>query len=193
MGYYLRVLSTSPECLTVGALQKTLQAEKWQAKLTTEEGESDDWTSLLLSHADGSAIASIERDVVEEDSLGAEELEEFAEEVADAEPIGGAKWLLEYFERVRTIYAFQVLDGSDRLAIRRQYLRGMLDGGAEKRRMAAICHGLGKQRPPGGVPPRGSPGWSEDDLRGAKLWRETGFISPQRLGGSLRGSQRKWD
>jgi hypothetical protein len=113
MGYYVRVLSTSADCVSLSALQSTLEQDKLRATLRTEEGAADDWTQLILCHSDGREIASIERNLVEEGSLGSEELTEFAEEVAECKPTNAAKWLLDYFPRVRTIYAFQVLSGTD--------------------------------------------------------------------------------
>jgi hypothetical protein len=81
--------------------------------LSAEEGADEDWTQLILRHTDGREIALIERNLVEEGSLGAEELAEFADEVAECKPADAARWLLAYFPRVRCIYAFQVLSGSD--------------------------------------------------------------------------------
>ncbi|HET6670153.1 MAG TPA: hypothetical protein VFH15_07950 [Pyrinomonadaceae bacterium] len=112
MGYYLRVLSTSADCVSLSALQSTIAKNKLRATLSTDAG-SDDWTQLILRHADGKEIASIERNLVEAGSLGAEELAEFADEVAECKPANAARWLLDYFSRVRCIYAFQVLSGTD--------------------------------------------------------------------------------
>jgi hypothetical protein len=66
-----------------------------------------------LSHADGREIASIERNLVQHGSLGSEELAEFADEIPDCKPANAAKWLLEYFPRIRCIYAFQLLSGTE--------------------------------------------------------------------------------
>ena len=113
MSYYVRVLSTSADCIALSALQSALENDKLQATLSVDDGASDDWTQLILRHADGREIASIERNLVEEGSLGSEELAEFADEVAECKPANAAKWLLDYFPRVRCIYAFQVLSGCD--------------------------------------------------------------------------------
>lgn len=112
MGYYVRVLSTSADCVSLSELQATIKKEKLRATLSADAG-SDDWEQLILSHDDGREIASIERNLVEEGSLGADELAEFADEVAECKPANAAQWLLEYFQRIRCIYAFQVLSGTD--------------------------------------------------------------------------------
>ena len=113
MGYYIRVLSTSDDCVSLSVLQSALQKDNLRATLSIDDGPSNDWTQLLLSHTDGREIASIERNLVEEGSLGSEELAEFAEEVAECKPANAAKWLIEYFSRIRCIYAFQLLSGTD--------------------------------------------------------------------------------
>jgi len=113
MGYYVRVLSTSADCVSLSALQSSLEEDKLQATLSTEEGAFDDWAQLILRHDDGQEIALIERNLVEQESLGSDELAEFAEEVAECKPANAATWLLDYFSRVRCVYALQVLGGTD--------------------------------------------------------------------------------
>jgi len=112
MGYYVRVLSTSADCVSLSALQSTIKEDKLRATLSADQGVSDDWTQLILRHADDREIALIERNLVEEGSLGADELVEFADEIAECKPANAAKWLLNYFPGVRCIYAFQVLSGT---------------------------------------------------------------------------------
>ena len=74
MPYYVRVLSTSSECVPLNQLQFALKPDQGQAILTVEQGTPGDWTQIILSHSDGQEISSIERNVVEEGSLGAAEL-----------------------------------------------------------------------------------------------------------------------
>ncbi len=113
MPYYIRVLSTAAECIPLGTLQSRLKDSKLEAVLSADQGTQDDWEQLILQHSDGPEIASIERNPVEAGSLGAEELAEFADEIADAKPASAVPWLLEYFGRVKCIYAFQLLSGTD--------------------------------------------------------------------------------
>ena len=112
MGYYLRVLNTSADRISVNELQSVLDKQKLRATLTEEAGTADQWEQVILNHSDGQAIAAIERNTVEDGSLGAEELEEFADEIADCKPDSAVRWLLDYFSRVRCIHAFQVLSGA---------------------------------------------------------------------------------
>jgi len=113
MGYYIRVLSTSSDCIPLSELQSDLDKDKLQATLSNGDMPDDNWTQLILSHGDGIEIALIERNLIQDRTLGSEELAEFAEEVSDCKPANAAKWLLNYFQCVRCIYAFQLLSGTD--------------------------------------------------------------------------------
>lgn len=113
MGYYNCILSTSSECVPLSDLESALRNERLRASLSRSETKGDDWTELVLSHEDGVEIAVIERNPVERNSLGADELAEFADEMADGKPSSAAKRLVQYFERVRCIYALQLLTGTD--------------------------------------------------------------------------------
>jgi hypothetical protein len=113
MGYYVRVLSTSSTAISIGKLQSDLEGKGFAATLSVDADTPELWEQIVLSHKDGTEIAVIERNVVTEDSLGSEELTEFAEEIADCKPASAAQWLLGYFSRVRCIYAFQLLSGTD--------------------------------------------------------------------------------
>jgi hypothetical protein len=113
MGYYVRVLSTSAECVPLSELHATLEEENLRASISADDDSVESWDQIILIHADGREISSIERNLVEDGSLGEGELAEFAEAVANCQPANAAKWLIDYFRRVRCIYAFQVLSGAD--------------------------------------------------------------------------------
>lgn len=112
MGYYVRVLSTSAGCVPLSQLRSALDKSRLSGVLSVEQGSDEDWTQIILSHANGRTIASLERNLVQDGSLGSEELAEFADEVVDCKPTSAAQWLLAYFPRVKCIYAFQVLSGT---------------------------------------------------------------------------------
>ena len=108
MGYYIRILGTNPDPfpkhqLVSTALPATLAGE----------GDTEDWTELVLGHPSGAEIAFIERNIVVDGELGAEEIQEFLEEIAICKPESGAEWLREFLPAVKVIYAFQLLDGTD--------------------------------------------------------------------------------
>ncbi len=113
MPYYIRVLSTSTEPPTFAELNRALKEAGTSAQLTVEEGNGEAWDAIAVADSEGSEVAVIERNLVKPDSLGEEELEEFVEEIGEALPVTARAWLLDFFERVRCIYAIQVLGPVD--------------------------------------------------------------------------------
>ena len=77
MGYYVRVLSTSSECVPFDELKRALIDNSLKADIRCEEEDESGWNQLLLIHKDGREIAVIERNPVFDGSLGEEEIEEF--------------------------------------------------------------------------------------------------------------------
>ena len=55
----------------------------------------------------------IERNPVSEGSVGEDDIAEFIEDTQDAKPESGVVWLHEFLASVKTIYAFQHLQGDD--------------------------------------------------------------------------------
>jgi hypothetical protein len=108
MGYYIRVLGKKLDLVSL----PTLQQEASPALLEADDGIGDDWKALILKHKDGDDIVCIEKNPVVAGELGAEELEEFIEEVSQYPPASAATWLTEYLKEVRVIYSFQVLHGA---------------------------------------------------------------------------------
>lgn len=113
MGYYTRVLTTEEKCIPVSEIRKALTKANLAARVEVEEGSEGDWEQIVLMHPDGTEIAAIERNPVTEGSLGSEELEEFNDELDDAKPESSANWLRSYFPKVKCIYAFQHLSGTE--------------------------------------------------------------------------------
>ncbi len=113
MGYYTRVLSKDAEFPSLGELAERLRADHPDYRLTVEEGDEEDWESLLLAGTDGVEVAVIERNPVYDGSVGQDEIADFLEELEDAKPENNVEWLAEYLEEVKTIYAFQHLQGAE--------------------------------------------------------------------------------
>lgn len=113
VGYYIRILSPSEKVPSVARMRTALTKEKLAGKLTVEAGADDDWTQVILAHKDGPEIADIERNAASANELVSEEIEEFLEEIAECKPASAAAWLAEYLPTVKTIYAFQLLSGTD--------------------------------------------------------------------------------
>jgi hypothetical protein len=113
MGYYTRVLSKDEEFPPLDELAQFVRTEHPHFKLTLEEGTVEEWESLLLSGIDDVEVAVIERNPVFDGSLGQDEIADFIEEIQDFKPKSGVEWLRDFLASVKTIYAFQHLQGSE--------------------------------------------------------------------------------
>jgi hypothetical protein len=108
MGYYIRVLGQKIDCVSLPQLREVAHPAVLDA-----DGDEDSWDQVVVKHKSGPEIASIERNPVIEGQLGADELEEFIEEVAHYMPESASAWLRQFLPTVKVIYAFQLLSGTD--------------------------------------------------------------------------------
>jgi hypothetical protein len=113
LAYYTRVLSKDEEFPSFEELEQLIQEGHPEHKLTIEEGSEEEWETLLLSSADDVEVALIERNPVSVGSIGQDEVAEFIEDLQDCKPESGVEWLAEYLAEVKTIYAFQHLQGAE--------------------------------------------------------------------------------
>jgi hypothetical protein len=113
MPYYTRVLSKDAEFPPLDELADFIQTTHPDFKLTIEEGTEEEWESLLLSGNDEVEVAILERNPVSDGSIGQDEVAEFIEETQDCKPETGVQWLHEFLAEVKTVYAFQHLQGSE--------------------------------------------------------------------------------
>ncbi|MGA2832667.1 MAG: hypothetical protein ABSE55_06305 [Terracidiphilus sp.] len=113
MAYYTRVLSKDEEFPSFEELEQLIQEGHPEHKLTIEEGSEEEWETLLLSSADDVEVALIERNPVSVGSIGQDEVAEFIEELQGCKPETGVQWLAEYLAEVKTVYAFQHLQGAE--------------------------------------------------------------------------------
>ena len=109
MGYYTRVFSKNEDFPPFEELAQWIRAEHPEYKLTVEDGEEEEWESLLFSGNDGVEVALLERIPV----FDLHDVSEFIEDIEDGRPESGVAWLKDYLASVRTIYAFQHLQGAD--------------------------------------------------------------------------------
>jgi hypothetical protein len=113
VGYYTRVLSKDAEFPPFDELAEFIRSGHPDFKLTVEEGTEEEWESLLLSGNDEVEVAILERNPVSVGSLGQDEVAEFIDETQDCKPESGVQWLHEFLAEVKTVYAFQHLQGSE--------------------------------------------------------------------------------
>jgi|SRR5215470_13618492 len=109
MPYYIRILGKNNESI----LPQDLRPKAHPAVLRVAQGTEDQWEQLILTHQSGQEIALIEKHPVVEGQLGAEELQEFIEEVGHYKPESSVTWLRGFLPTVKVIYAFQLLSGTD--------------------------------------------------------------------------------
>jgi len=109
MGYYIRVLGKTLSNIPFEQLQVIAKP----AVLRISKGNGDAWEQLTLSHNSGQEIAIVEKNPVLEGQLGADELQEFIDEVPYHKPETAVVWLEQYLPTVKVIYAFQLLGGTE--------------------------------------------------------------------------------
>jgi hypothetical protein len=113
MGYYTRVLSKDDAFPEFDELAQIVRSGHPGYKLTIEADGEHGWETLLLSSSDDVEVAVLERNPVADGSLGQDEVAEFLDETRDCKPESGVKWLADFLAEVRTVYAFQHLQGAD--------------------------------------------------------------------------------
>jgi len=118
MAYYTRVVSKDEEFPSFEELAELIRSGHPDFKLTLEEGVEEEWETLLLSSVDEVEVALLERNLVFDGSAGQDVIADFLEDLEDCKPESGVAWLEEYLAEVKTVYAFQHLQGAE-----------MVDGG----------------------------------------------------------------
>lgn len=110
MAYFSRVLGSLDPDIHIDELIDALAADGLTANFefdTTEEPSK--WTMLDILNNNGEPLAQLERNPVIAGELGEEELQEFREIIKDYKPTSAVEWLTNYFDKVKVIYAFQML------------------------------------------------------------------------------------
>jgi len=113
LGYYTCVLSKDESFPSVEELARLIHDTHPDYRLTLESGDEEEWESLLLSSVDEVEVAVIERNPVYDGSTGQDEIADFLEEIQDCKPETGVAWLTDYLAEVKTVYAFQHLQGAE--------------------------------------------------------------------------------
>jgi hypothetical protein len=113
MGYFIRVLGAQDPDIHIDELIQSLTADGLTTKIEFDPTEQPGkWTMLDILNADGKPLAQLERNPVIEGEIGQEELDEFKENIQDYKPASAVKWLTNYFDKVKVIYAFQILNAA---------------------------------------------------------------------------------
>ena len=113
MPYYIRVLGSQDPDINIDELVDALKEDGKSAKFEFDPNEQPgNWTILDVFNNDGEALAQIERNPIIEGELGQDELNEFREIIQDYQPASAVQWLTNYFDTVKVIYAFQLLNAA---------------------------------------------------------------------------------
>jgi hypothetical protein len=113
MPYYIRVLGSQDPNIHIDELIDALKQNGLSAKFEIDTNEQPgNWTMFDIFNNDGDALAQIERNPVIDGELGQDELNEFREIIQDYKPLSAVKWLTNYFDTVKVIYAFQLLNAA---------------------------------------------------------------------------------
>jgi hypothetical protein len=108
-----RVLSKDEEFPPFDELAQWLRTEHPDYRLTVEDGDEEEWETLLLSGTDDVEVALLERYPISDGSVGQDEVSDLIEDLYDVQPESGVTWLKEYLAEVKTLYAFRHLQGSE--------------------------------------------------------------------------------
>lgn len=113
MGYYIRNLGVRNPDIHIDELIEALSADGLVAKIEFDPDEQlGQWSMLRILNFNGEVLAELERDVVKGGELAQGELNEFKEEIQEYKPASAVEWLINYFDQVSVIYAFQIFNAA---------------------------------------------------------------------------------
>jgi hypothetical protein len=117
MGYYIRVLSQSSKPVTLANVEAAVAKTKLGARVADVRKDGRVLVRFTVVTKKGGPVLALERNPVEDGSVGADEVEEFLEEIAKAKPASAAKWLADYLPRVKVVYALQLFGQESHRAV----------------------------------------------------------------------------
>ena len=102
MPYYLRLFSQNNAAVPLEAISASLP----EGCILDVETTDGDWKTLLISAPNGDPICELERT---DETLTAEEISEFRDELASSKPVSNAEWASRYLASTAALFACQVL------------------------------------------------------------------------------------
>jgi hypothetical protein len=113
MSYYVRILGTRDPDIHLDDLRTVLEIRNVCASFVVDPSETEEkWAAIEVANSSGDMLMQIERNPVVHGELGQEELDEMRDEIADCYPKSAVKWLSKFFDNVKVIYAFQLLNAA---------------------------------------------------------------------------------
>lgn len=111
MGYYIRVLGISEDPISISELFAELEQQGLTATLRADQ-DDDPWSVIDVEADNGAKLAQIEKNFVFPGCLAQAELDEFRAIIREHQPASAVQWLDRYFDKVKIMYAFRVLDAA---------------------------------------------------------------------------------
>ena len=111
MAYYIRHFGVRDGKVSEKELTRAIQRAELRGSVHVDTKENGQWTAITVHLAKNTPVAYIERCVVMPGTIGAKAIQEFQEELDEMRPESGAAWVGEFLERVKVIYAVQLLEG----------------------------------------------------------------------------------
>jgi len=111
MGYFIRVLGIYEDVITRPELEKALAEDGLKASISLDQ-EDDPWSVMDVETASGMRLVQVEKNFVFPGCLAQAELDEFRKLIREHQPSSAVQWLDGYFDRIKVVYAFRVLDGA---------------------------------------------------------------------------------
>ena len=113
MSYFIRVLGTADPDIHPDHIKDALARQGLEAQLDVDDDdESAAWRVINVKRPDGLELVQIERNPVVAGRLGMAELTEFRGFIRLHQPVSAVEWLQRYFDGVKVIYAFEVLNAA---------------------------------------------------------------------------------
>ena len=113
MSYFIRVLGTADPDIHPDHIKDALARQGLEAQLDVDDDdEPAAWRVINVKSVDGLELLQIERNPVVAGRLGMAELTEFRGFIRQHRPESAVEWLQRYFDGVKVIYAFEVLNAA---------------------------------------------------------------------------------
>jgi hypothetical protein len=113
MAYYIRILGLEDVDIHLDELSAALKVAGLEAAFQLGEFcEPRKWSMLEVRAVNGARLAQVERNLVVPGKLAYQELDEFRGLIRAHQPLSAVNWLDQYFDRVKVIYAFRVMEAA---------------------------------------------------------------------------------
>ncbi|HLI93619.1 MAG TPA: hypothetical protein VKU83_08420 [Puia sp.] len=109
MGHFIRVLGIYDDKIRPEELENALADDGLVARLAPDR---ENWGLIEVESEDGALLTQIERNIVFPGCLAQAELDEFRALIRAHQPLSAVQWLDNYFDRIKVIYAFRIMDAA---------------------------------------------------------------------------------